>query len=107
MIAAEPHPSLRRYTPFMSFEGLPGYELVRDGLADLAAGKHTVPALLVLIGAPRLREVGIDVPATEVDHPEHRLYELLAEEGSDAAHSRYNAWIRELVSFEQAAECAV
>ena len=90
----------------MTFEGLPGYELVRDGLADLAAGRRTVPALLVLIGAPRLRKIGIDVPAAEVDHPEHRLYELLAEEDSDAAHSRYNSWIRELVSFERAAECA-
>jgi len=33
-----------------------------------------------------------------------RLYELLAAEYSDAAHSRYNALIRQLVSFEQAVE---
>jgi hypothetical protein len=38
--------------------------------------------------------------------PEHRLYALLAEDDSDSAHSRYNAMIRQLVSFERAAECA-
>jgi hypothetical protein len=30
---------------------------------------------------------------------------LLAETDSDSAHSRYNALIRRLVSFENAAEC--
>jgi hypothetical protein len=38
---------------------------------------------------------------------EHRLYALLAAEDSDSAHSRYNALVRRLVSFERAAECAV
>jgi hypothetical protein len=33
--------------------------------------------------------------------PERQLYRLLREEGGDA-YSRYNALIRELVSFEQA-----
>ena len=36
--------------------------------------------------------------------PEHRLYELLAAEDSDSAHSRYNALVRRLVSYERAAE---
>jgi hypothetical protein len=36
--------------------------------------------------------------------PEHRLYELLAADGSDSAHSRYNALVRRLVSYESAAE---
>ncbi len=35
------------------------------------------------------------------DSPEHRLYELLAVNESDSAHSRYNALIRRLVSFER------
>jgi hypothetical protein len=43
---------------------------------------------------------------TGVENPEHRLYELLAADDSDAAHSRYNALIRQLVSFERALECA-
>lgn len=85
-------------------EGLPGAELIREGLEDLARGVESVPALLVLVGAPRLRRLGFDVPDTPF-FPEDRLYEKLAAEDSDSAHSRYNALIRTLVSFERAAEC--
>ena len=91
----------------MIFDGFPGYALVRKGLEDLAAKRESAEALLVLVGAPRLRQIGIDVPVTNVTEPEHRLYELLAAADSDSAHSRYNALIRELVSFERAAECAL
>ena len=89
-------------------EALPGGDLVRQGLADLAAGVETVPALLVRIGAPRLRGAGVEVELRLEPNgfPEHRLYELLAEVDPDSAHSRYNAWLRRLVSFERAAECA-
>lgn len=37
--------------------------------------------------------------------PEHRLYERLALEDPDSAHSRYNALLRRLTSFESALEC--
>ena len=87
------------------FADLPGGDLVDQGLADLAHGAETVPALLVSIGAPRLRRCGIAVPRA-IPTPEHRLYALLAAEDSDAAHGRYNALVRRLVSFERAAECA-
>lgn len=90
----------------MDLAGLPGAELVEEGLRDLAAGKETIPALLVAIGEPRLRRIGLPVPDHPFDHPEHRLWALLAEPDSDSAHSRYNALIRRLVSFERAAECA-
>jgi hypothetical protein len=90
----------------MRYENLPGYPMVREGLRDLAEGRQSAAALLVLIGAPRLRRIGIDVPPGDVDFPEHHLYALLAAKNSDSAHSRYNALIRELVSFERAAECA-
>lgn len=83
---------------------LPGADLVSAGLADLAAGRTTVEALLVSIGAPRLRQLGFEVPSP-IAAAEHQLYELLAREGSDAAHSRYNALIWRLVSFERAAAC--
>ena len=63
----------------------------------------SIEALLVLIGAPRLRRLGLDVPDTP-DYPEDRLYAKLAAEDSDSAHGRYNALIRKLVSFERAAE---
>lgn len=60
------------------------------------------PAQLVAVGAPRLRRSGIDVPGRGPDRAEHRLYALLARSGPDSAHSRYNALIRRLVSFERA-----
>jgi hypothetical protein len=88
-----------------SWEGLPGADLIESGLADLAAGHETVAALLVAIGAPRLTLLGVRVPASP-DDPEHRLYALLARDDPDAAHSRYNALIRRLVSFERALACA-
>ena len=88
------------------YEGLPGGEIIEKGLGDLARGEETVASLLVLIGAPRLRRLGIPVPELAVDSPEHRLYSLLSREGPDAAHGRYNALVRRLVSFERALECA-
>ena len=84
---------------------LPGEELIRQGIEDLAAGKETVHALLVSIGAPRLRLAGVKVPRS-VPEADHKLYRLLALEFGDDAHSRYNAMVRRLVSFEQALECA-
>jgi hypothetical protein len=38
--------------------------------------------------------------------PEHRLYARLRAEDARTAHSRYNAVVRRLVSFERALACA-
>jgi hypothetical protein len=84
---------------------LPGEDLIKAGMADLREGRETVESLLVSIGAQRLRSLGLDLPASLPDNPEHRLYDLLAQEDSDSAHSRYNAYLRRLVSYERAAEC--
>ncbi len=84
---------------------LPGADLVETGLADLRRGAESVPALLVSIGAPRLARLGFTIPQP-YDQPERRLYELLHRTDPDAAHSRFNALIRRLVSFERAYECA-
>jgi hypothetical protein len=84
---------------------LPGEDLIEEGLRDLRAQRETVAALLVAIGSPRLRRLGIELPDTLPPDPEHRLYDLLAKDEPDSAHSRYNALIRRLVSFERAAEC--
>lgn len=89
----------------MDLTGLPGRDLIEEGLADLRVGRLSVNAMLVLVGEPRLRRLGLDIPPVAIDTPEHRLYEMLAAEEPDAAHSRYNALIRRLVSFERAAEC--
>ncbi|HEX8254692.1 MAG TPA: hypothetical protein VF846_16230 [Thermoanaerobaculia bacterium] len=85
-------------------DALPGADLIREGLRDLESGVDSIAALLVLIGAPRLRRLGFDVEDTP-EFPEDRLYEKLAATHGDAAHSQYNALIRRLVSFERAAEC--
>ena len=86
-------------------EALPGGDLVQEGLADLGRGVPSVAALLVSVGAPRLRRLGFMIPRVELD-PEHRLYALLQRDAADAAHSRYNALIRRLVSFERTLSCA-
>lgn len=89
----------------MRYDDLPGAELVLPGIEDLRRSVESVPALLVAIGHPRLSRLDLDLPANGFDQPEDRLYALLAAEHGDAAHSRYNALIRRLVSFERAATC--
>jgi hypothetical protein len=89
----------------VEFEHLPGGDLVAKGLEDLGRSTVTVEALLVSIAAPRLRDLGVLIAAPLRD-PEHRLYERLAGEDPDSAHSRYNALLRRLTSFESALECA-
>ncbi len=84
---------------------LPGEDLIEAGLEDLSAGRETIAALLVAIGSPRLRRLGLAIPEELPQNPEHRLYDLLARDDQDSAHSRYNAFIRRLVSYERAAEC--
>lgn len=83
---------------------LPGGDLVQKGLEDLERGRVTAESLLVSIGAPRLRAAGIAVDEPLPD-PEHRLYETLARSEPDSAHSRYNALLGRLTSFENALEC--
>ncbi len=86
-------------------EALPGGDLVQRGIADLDAGHESAEALLVSIGAPRLRSVGVEL-SEPIASPEHKLYLLLSREQGNAAHSAYNALIRRLVSFERAVACA-
>ena len=94
------------YTAAMDLQALPGGDLVDRGLRDLSTGDLTADALLVLIGAPRLRMLGLTVPDSAIaGYPEDRLYELLARPDQDSAHSRYNALVRRLVSFERALAC--
>lgn len=84
---------------------LPGYDLVTQGVADLERGHETIESLVVSIGAARLARLGFEV-GSPIAGPEHRLYARLASVDADSAHSRYNALVRRLVSFERAAECA-
>jgi len=83
--------------------GLPGESLVRKGLADLHSGERTVPAYLVDIARSRFEAAGLlsSTDKSLSQEPELELYRLLRLEGGDA-YSRYNALLRELISFEQA-----
>jgi hypothetical protein len=84
---------------------LPGQELVQQGLADLAQDRLTECALLVLITAPRLTRLGIQVPPRPSARPyEHDLYARLDQRLGTAAHSYYNSLIRRVVSFARALE---
>jgi hypothetical protein len=83
--------------------GVPGAELVVPGLRDLSEGRESTEALLVAVGASRLRELGLEVPPVP-PNPEHLLYEHLARREGLGAHAAYNALIRRLVSFERAME---
>ncbi|MBI4660841.1 MAG: hypothetical protein HY735_18550 [Verrucomicrobia bacterium] len=84
---------------------LPGEELVQQGLADLAAGRLTDFALLVLIAGPRLKRLGIQVPDHARRQPyEHDLYARLDQRLGKEAHSYYNSLIRRIVSYARALE---
>ena len=81
----------------------PGEDLITEGINDLNEGRETIASLLVSIGSPRLRALGFPIKKQIFKQPEHRLYLLLARTDPDSAHSRYNALIRRLVSFERSA----
>ena len=88
-------------------QGLPGAEIVSVGVEDLAAGRKTVAAAAVGMASARLRDAGVEVPASVSARPaSHDLYERLAGEDPRGAHSRYNAIVRRIVSFARAAEHA-
>ncbi len=84
---------------------LPGADWIVAGLGELQRGEIGVGALLVAIGAPRLRELGIAVPAAAdaIVEPEHQLYALAGAARGDGAHAAYNAWLQRLDRFMRAA----
>ena len=85
---------------------LPGADLVASGIEALKRGDVTIEALLVCVGATRMRLAGLRVPAAPqlAQPPEIELYLAIGAEHPGDTHSRYNALIRRLVSFERALE---
>jgi len=85
---------------------LPGADLLDAGLADLDRGRTTAAGLLVAIGAPRLRALGLPIPPDDrlPADPELALYRLLGAAHGGDAHGQFNALVRRLVSFERALE---
>lgn len=84
-------------------DGIPGAAIVATGLADLAAGRDTVPALVVAVAASRLRRLGLEVARTIPD-AELLLYRALVREQPQGAYGRYNALLRQLARFAHALE---
>ena len=90
----------------MEYDAFPAGDLIRQGIQDIKEGVESTEALLVAIGRPHLLRLGLSVPELPFRSPEVRLYEYISRTDPDSAHSRYNALIRRLVSFERAVECA-
>lgn len=84
--------------------GLPGEVSIRKGFEDFAAGRSTLEALLVQVASFRLRRAGLPLPGPIDPDADYKLFELLREMHGESALSQYNAWIRQLVSFERALE---
>lgn len=83
-------------------DGLPGAERIREGLRDYRENRHTLSACLVRMARRRLVKAGLIEDSREHDiNAELDLYQLMSHEGNQA-HSRYNALVRELISFEHA-----
>ncbi len=82
--------------------GLPGAERIQEGLQDYRENRHTLSSCLVRMARRRLVKAGLieASPAHDIN-AELDLYHLLSHEGNQA-HSRYNALVRELISFEHA-----
>lgn len=90
----------------MLLDDLPASDLIRQGMDDLVQSRETIPAHLVKIASARLRRCGISVIVSDEDAltADHQLYAMLGQEHGNEAHTRYNALLRELVSFERALE---
>ena len=89
-------------------DGLPGEELIRPGLEDLAASRVTAETLLIEIAQSRLREAGLPIPAIPPASPEAelRLYALLGKQYGLEAHYHYDALTQRLDKFCRFLEAA-
>lgn len=84
-----------------SLHDLPGADLVAKGIEDLAEGVISAEALLLIIAAPELERLGIELPPWDSldTEAELALYQRLCEEGRQDPYSAYNALLRTIVSF--------
>jgi hypothetical protein len=82
--------------------GLPGGDLIDQGLDDLAADRETRASLLVSLASSRLRREGVPLPKRCFSDGDRRLYRLLGTTEGPLAHARYLALIRQVVSFADA-----
>jgi len=87
--------------------GLPGADLVDQGLRDCRNEILSEYSLLVLIASPRLRHLQIEVPllsaaiAPNLCPYEHQLYDLIQHRGG---YSLYNSLLARISSFASCLE---
>lgn len=82
--------------------GLPGNDIIKDGLRDYRENRHTMASCLVRMARRRLVGAGLMEASQQHDMDAALdLYQLLSHEGNQA-HSRYNSLVRQLISFEHA-----
>jgi hypothetical protein len=86
--------------------GLPGGDIIDEGLTALARGEESVASLVVSEAAPRLRREGVPLPDGLFTDAAPRLYRLLEREHGDLAHARYLAYLRRVASFADACSAA-
>lgn len=87
--------------------GLPGAELLAQGLDDLARSRVSEFSLLLLVAAPRLRPLGIEIDTARlpIEQPStYALYDYLEACVGDDAHSQYNSLLRQMDSLANALE---
>ncbi len=83
-------------------QGLPCADRIMTGLLDYGQNRSSLEACLVRIARRRLSRAGLlDAVSSYDDGAEMELYGYFAHEGPQA-YSRYNALLRELISFEHA-----
>lgn len=86
--------------------GLPGGELIDQGLDDLVAGRETSASLVVCLAAPRLRREGVPVPPCPYAEADHRLYRMLEAAHGGLGHARWLAHLEQASSFADACRLA-
>jgi hypothetical protein len=88
------------------YENLPGGDILEQGLRSMGKGLVDENSLLLLIGAYRLRQCGVDIRPLEIaaGFPEDELYQLLISKYGSDAYRMYNSLTRRLVSLENALE---
>jgi len=91
-------------------KGIPGAEIIEQGLSDLSLGVDSEEACLVMMAHSRLTQLGLQIPissslalGTREAPPEACLYEILAKKHGNGAHSKFKAYERRLHSFLRSA----
>lgn len=88
----------------IDLEQYPGGDLIKQGILDSQENRKTIFSCLIQIAFPTLSKMNIlpsEIQLLNQEDAELTLYRILKSETGDA-YSRYNALIRQLISFERA-----